>query len=117
MLVYTMMIAIVFNVHRWPAMVEEDPDDETYYDLGKWSTSSVPVRQYEILNSICVMRYIFQVKYHVVFFDTPVSRGWVSSFHIQPYTKDTNHNNTTGVSLYPPPPLSLTQPLSPSLTK
>ena len=25
-------------------MVEEDPDDETYYELGKRSTSNVPVR-------------------------------------------------------------------------
>ena len=25
-------------------MVEGDPDDETYYELGKQSTSNVPVR-------------------------------------------------------------------------
>ena len=82
-------------------MIEEDPDDEAYYELGKRNTSNIPVRS-ENSSPTCCFTYVvvaLQVRYHVVFFDTPVSRGWVSSFHIQPYTDDADHNTTTGVSL------------------
>lgn len=100
-------------------MVEEDPNEETYYEMGKMSTSSIPVSYaYDVYHSfvyttsanvlyvcVCVRvsgvlhwLYYVQVKYHVVFFDTPVSRGWVSNFHIHPYTEDEDYNTTTGVS-------------------
>ena len=46
---------------------------------------------------VCVCVCV-QVKYHVVFFDTPVTRGWVSSFHIEPYSEDQDHTTTTTVS-------------------
>lgn len=31
------------QMHRWPAMVEEDPDEETYYEMGDQNSNSVPV--------------------------------------------------------------------------
>ena len=35
----------------------------------------------------------------MVFFDTPVSRAWVTNFHTHPYTVETDYNTTTGVSV------------------
>ena len=61
-------------------MVEEDPNEEAYYQMGeRRNASNIPV------------------KFHVVFFDTPVSRGWVSHLHIHPYTEDQDQNTRTGV--------------------
>ena len=34
----------------------------------------------------------------MVFFDTPVCRGWISHSHIQPYTEGCDLNASSGVS-------------------
>jgi len=37
------------HMYRWPAMVEEDPDEETYYEMGDQNSNSVPVSPVELL--------------------------------------------------------------------
>ena len=46
------------HVSRWPAMVEEDPNKETYYEMGKTSTSSVPVSYIYVDIHMCFFLYI-----------------------------------------------------------
>ncbi|XP_067658653.1 PC4 and SFRS1-interacting protein-like [Haliotis asinina] len=52
----------------WPAMIEIDPDYETYYEVGH-PASMLPT------------------KYHVVFFDKIVSRAWINIASVKPFTE------------------------------
>ncbi|VDH98987.1 Hypothetical predicted protein [Mytilus galloprovincialis] len=53
----------------WPAMIEIDPDSESYFML---------MTPYSMYPS----------HYHVVFFDDKVSRAWINSTSIKKYTED-----------------------------
>ena len=81
-------------------MIEEDPNKETYYEMG-YRDNPVPVSVIKIAMSSCQCLFFYssQVRYHVVFFDTPVSRGWVSSLHTLPYTGQNDPNKDGNVSL------------------
>ncbi|KAI8500455.1 Zinc finger CW-type PWWP domain protein 1 [Branchiostoma belcheri] len=56
----------------WPGMVEEDPDDQAYYETD---SRQKPIR------------------YHVVFFGKTVSRAWIPERSVQPFTRqdDSDH--------------------------
>lgn len=61
----------------WPAMIDEDPDEETCYEfLGD---------------------DVYPVKYHVVFFGKPVTRAWLQADGIRPFS-DSNMNDGSSVS-------------------
>ncbi|XP_035697462.1 zinc finger CW-type PWWP domain protein 1-like isoform X2 [Branchiostoma floridae] len=51
----------------WPGMVEEDPDDQAYYETD---SKQKPVR------------------YHVVFFGKTVSRAWIPERSVRPFTQE-----------------------------
>lgn len=53
----------------WPAMIDNDPDLEVFYDH---------------LSTGVVLRY------HVVFLDNNVSRAWIKATNIHPFNKDPN---------------------------
>ncbi|XP_078697307.1 uncharacterized protein LOC144925247 isoform X2 [Branchiostoma floridae x Branchiostoma belcheri] len=56
----------------WPGMVEEDPDDQAYYETD---SRQKPIR------------------YHVVFFGKTVSRAWIPERSVRPFTRqdDSDH--------------------------
>lgn len=46
-----LMCCVWVHVCRWPAMIEEDPDEETYYEMSRKTNKLSPV-------SSCMQSYI-----------------------------------------------------------
>ena len=78
-------------------MIEEDPNKETYYEMG-YRDSPIPVSIIKFALMSVTFSYFSQVRYHVVFFDVPVSRSWVASLHTLPYTGQNDPNKDGNVS-------------------
>lgn len=83
-------------------MIEEDPDNESFFrkriNADSNADNNVPVSIYHLVpiasyNCMHSTMSCVQVKFHVVFFDTPVSRGWIHSHSIVPYTDDEENPN------------------------
>ena len=71
--------ARVSGYPSWPAMVDDDPDIESYFWLG--SSSNVPTH------------------YHVVFLDEQVSRAFVPVADIKPFTGKESMRSVKFVSI------------------